>query len=218
MALIPPWNSDCVVAIGVDGAKGKREWVASAFLYGYFMRTGEEGKSQYAVYLVTNRHVVEDKKKIYIRSNPQAEEPAAEFETNLLRDDGSTVWVGHPRAEVDVAVLRTDFGVLKERGMQVSFFQSDVHAASIERMKEVGVVEGDFAYVLGFPMGLVGGKRNAVIVRSGSIARIRDVLARSNDTFLVDAFVFPGNSGGPVILKPEVVAIDGTASVGQAYL
>ncbi len=34
----------------------------------------------------------------------------------------------------------------------------------------------------------------------------------------MDAFVFPGNSGGPVVLKPEVVAIDGTASVGKTYL
>lgn len=30
--------------------------------------------------------------------------------------------------------------------------------------------------------------------------------------------MFPGNSGGPVVTKPEVVAIEGTKPVGASYL
>lgn len=85
-------------------------------------------------------------------------------------------------------------------------------------MKELEITEGDFAYVLGFPMGIIGDKRNTVIVRSGSIARIRDALAKVNPIFLVDAFVFPGNSGGPVISKPDAISIQGTKSQDAAYL
>lgn len=218
MALIPPWHSDCVVAIGVDDDSGKRQWVASGFLYGHFLETEQDGRKRYLTYLVTNRHVFEGKKKVYTRFNPQAEEPAVEFPLNLIAEDGSIIWVGHPRAEVDVAIIGTRFTVLQEHAMKVAFFRNDVDGAPIEKMKEVGVTEGDFAYVLGFPMGLIGGPRNAVIVRSGSIARIRDALAGSNDLFLVDAFIFPGNSGGPVVLKPEVIAIDGTLPVSHAYL
>lgn len=102
--------------------------------------------------------------------------------------------------------------------MKVAFFTSDQHVANIEKMNELGITEGDFAYVLGFPMGLIGGQRNTVVVRSGSIARIRDVLSKANQTFLVDAFVFPGNSGGPVVSKPEALSIKGTKSQNAAYL
>ena len=40
----------------------------------------------------------------------------------------------------------------------------------------------------------------------------------ANKEFLVDAFVFPGNSGGPVVSKPEALAITGTKSQDYAYL
>jgi hypothetical protein len=218
MALIPDWHPDCVVAIGVKVKGDQTQWVASGFLYGHFVDTDAESKPRYSVYLVTNRHVLKGRKKVFVRFNPQAEEPAREYELNLRTPDGAPTWVGHPKAEVDVAVVPTSFQTLREHAMKVAFFPSDRGVASIDKMKEVGVTEGDFAYVLGFPMGLVGGQRNVVIVRSGSIARIRDALARSNDTFLVDALVFPGNSGGPVVLKPEVTAIVGTRPVDRAFL
>src|SRR5207248_1509243 len=38
-----------------------------------------------------------------------------------------------------------------------------------------------------------------------------------SSSFLLDSFVFPGNSGGPVALKPELLSIQGTKSVSQAY-
>lgn len=86
------------------------------------------------------------------------------------------------------------------------------------KANELGITEGDGVYVLGFPMGIVGKERNFVVVRQGSIARIRDVLASSSKEFLVDAFVFPGNSGGPVVVKPEITSIQGTKSLKAAYL
>jgi S1-C subfamily serine protease len=216
MALIPPFFVDCVVAIGIGDAEGKRTWVASGFLYGYLI--GGADKKGYRVYLVTNRHVFEKLSKVYIRFNPQADEQARDFELDLKDQNGRLIWLAHPDPEVDVAVVPTNFAVLIEQGLQVGFFQNDQHVAPIEKMRDLGLTEGDFAYVLGFPMGLVGERRNAVVVRSGSIARIRDVLGKTNKQFLVDAFVFPGNSGGPVILRPEAIAIQGTQPHPTAYL
>jgi len=79
-------------------------------------------------------------------------------------------------------------------------------------------MEGDFAYVLGFPMGIVGERRSTVIVRRAAIARIRDALDKSSNDFLIDAFIFPGNSGGPVVSKPEAISIRGTKSQSASYL
>ncbi len=34
----------------------------------------------------------------------------------------------------------------------------------------------------------------------------------------MDSFVFPGNSGSPAILRPEIVSIEGTSANNAAYL
>src|SRR5690606_32144740 len=57
-----------------------------------------------------------------------------------------------------------------------------------------------------------------VILRSGAIARIRDLFEGRSTDFIVDALVFPGNSGGPVVLRPEMVSIQGTKSNMNAGL
>src|ERR1019366_8874960 len=75
-------------------------------------------------------------------------------------------------------------------------------ASNLQHGKYQDLIRGS----LGFPLQLVGGERNYVIVRHGTIARIGDMLAGTNKNFLVDTFIFPGNSGGPVILKPEMMA------------
>jgi hypothetical protein len=217
MALIPPFFTDCVVAIGTDAAEGERRWIASGFLYGHPLLDDAKRVADYRVYLVTNRHVLAGLSKAYLRCNPQADKHAREFDLSLFEAD-KPLWFTHPDEDVDVAVMPINFDLLQESGMQVAYFQGDQHSATIDALNALGVTEGDFAYVFGFPMGLVGEHRNAVIVRSGTLARVRDTLARTNNIFLVDAFVFPGNSGGPVILKPEAVAIEGTKPQLVPYL
>ena len=217
MALIPTSFVDSVVAIGLGASPNERKWVASGFLYGHFVKA--EGKQkQYLVYLVTNRHVLEGQREVYVRCNPVEEEKARDYSLTLLDESNSPLWLASPDPEKDVAVIAINIQKLKQEGMRISYFRSDVHVASIDKLRELEITEGDFAYVLGFPMGLLGGERNFVIARSGAIARIRDTLARQNKEFLVDAFVFPGNSGGPVVSKPEALAITGTKSQSSAYL
>ena len=215
MALIPPFFADCVVAIGTNDTKGNRYWIASGFFYG--VPTSQRTRAE-QVYLVTNRHVLADLDHADLRCNPRADDKyAREFQLTLF-DGQKPLWFVHPDDDVDVAVVPINFDVLIESGMQVAYFHSEQHSATIDSLKSLGVTEGDFAYVLGFPMGLVGQHRNTVIVRSGTLARIRDALARASNIFLVDAFVFPGNSGGPVILKPEAIAIAGTQAQTMPYL
>lgn len=172
----------------------------------------------YAVYLVTNRHVFDGVKTAVLRFNPEAAEPAKQYSVPLLTPDGPSAWVGHPDPEVDVVVLPVNAGALRNDGMKFHIFQDDEHAATRARMAELGVTEGDGVFALGFPMGLVGGDRNYVIVRQGALARVRDTLAGASKDFLVDSAVFPGNSGGPVVLRPEIAAIDGTKAQNSAQL
>lgn len=217
MALIPSFFLDCVVAIGIDTTPKEFQWISSGFLYGHFLES-VGNKNAYLVYLITNRHVFQGKSHLYVRFNPIVQEKARPYKLPLLDKNDKPLWFTSPDTEKDIAVIVINVKKIKDEGLQFSYFQSDQHAANISKLEELGITEGDYAYTLGFPMGLIGGDRNFVIVRSGSIARICDTLMRANKEFLVDTFVFPGNSGGPVVSKPEALAISGTKSQSAAYL
>ena len=81
---------------------------------------------------------------------------------------------------------------------------------TLDQAREIEVSEGDGVFVLGFPLGEAGKERNYAVVRQGIVARVQDWLKGNAQTFLIDASIFPGNSGGPVLLKPEIVSIQGT--------
>jgi hypothetical protein len=108
--------------------------------------------------------------------------------------------------------------MLKSLKLESGFFASDQHSFTKSQLSDAGVSAGDGVFVLGFPMGLAGENRNYAIVRQGSIARISEYLDGKTKSFLIDLFVFPGNSGGPVILKPEINSIQGTKSNSKAML
>jgi len=53
-------------------------------------------------------------------------------------------------------------------------------------------------FVLGFPLGLRSAEQPRPIARHGIVGRV------DRDNVIADAFVFPGNSGGPVIYSPSL--------------
>lgn len=71
-------------------------------------------------------------------------------------------------------------------------------------MKMQGIDEGWLVYALGFPMNLVS-EFKTPICRMGCISRLTDAFLQPDRAkyFLVDAQAFHGNSGGPIISKPE---------------
>lgn len=223
MALVPGSFLDCVVAIGVpreEGEEGAPGWIASGFFYGRRVGATPQGVAQYSVYLVSNRHVFEGLDAAVIRTNPPADDPAPARDWPLQMNNGTGTpkWIAHPRESVDVAAIKVNYNQIRQEGMQVSFFTDDGTALSSAQLVEAGITEGDNLFVLGYPMGLVGEHRAVVIVRNGSIARIRDALTRPEESYLVDSAVFPGNSGGPVVIRPEGVALEGTSQPTRARL
>ena len=220
MALLPPQFMDTVVALGVPENRNSVRWVATGFLYGHPVGLSDShGDSLCAIFLVTNRHVINNRESLIARFNRPTSEESKVYPIQLKNPDGSARWTVHPEPECDVAVIPLNTQLLKDDGMNFRWFRGDDdQVLCISRAKEVQVSEGDGIFVLGFPMGEAGEKRNYTIVRQGSIARIQDMLQGSSKTFLIDASIYPGNSGGPVILKPETAAIAGTTPNNKAYL
>lgn len=217
MALIPPFYIDCVVAIGTI-VQGQQRWIGTGFLFGDLFEKTEDEKNRYNVYLVTNKHVLANLDLILVRFNPQNDQSAKDYPASLKDKNGNTLWTGHPDPDIDVAVIPLNINSIKKEGMKFDFFQSDKHVNNISDLMNNEASEGDFIYIMGFPMGIVAADRQHVFVRSGVISRIKDLFERRSKDFVVDAFVFPGNSGGPVITKPEMQSIQGTKASNNSKL
>ena len=250
-ALIPPKFFSAVVALGssqlriVPGQPCSLQWTTegTGFLYGYLVKGDPEPtKRLYAVFLVTNRHVIEehvasqtvlklqqqqqsqiipgcpptpaaDESSIGIRLNPLQSSMEGKQFSIPIKD-----WFFHPDGTIDIAVVNLNTTFLRGQGLLDLFFQNDLYVANKEKLKSIGVSAGDGVFVLGFPMNLAGVQRNYVIVRQGCIARVNEMLDGASQTFLLDAFIFPGNSGGPVLLRPEITSIEGTPPQRTSYL
>lgn len=247
-SLVPTLLPDTVVALGamtpvfLPGGACVMQWSTegTGFLYGHLTKDDpDKTKRQYEVYLITPRHVIlehaaslatvkanqsqlppgpcamapQSEDSISVRMNPTNPSlPGREFDL-AIKD-----WFFHPNSSVDMAAYHLNAPYFVKQGVLDNFIPNDEDAADKARLKSIEVSAGDGVFVLGFPMNLAGIQRNYVIVRQGCIARISDMLDGASPSYLVDAFVFPGNSGSPVVLKPEIVSITGTPSHPRSYL
>lgn len=219
MALLPPFYLNTVAAIGVGDDPAKRSWVATGFLFGKLISaTVPDDKKQWRLWLITNKHVLAGLRSIYVKFNSAIGPNSTDYLVPLIARNGKAHWIGHPTDSVDVAAISVPAHFLYADNRLFNYFQSESHVADKASLKAQEVTEGDRVFVLGFPMGLVAPDRQYVICRGGVIARIRDFLEEKATDFLVDATVFPGNSGGPVVLCPSALSITGTKAIAKADL
>jgi len=219
MAYIPPHFLNTVVAVGTGDDPENLSWIGTGFLYGEFLEKSVERKqSAYQVWLVANKHVLDGFKGIYIKFNSSQNLESKNYYVPLLFKNGRPRWVGHINERIDVAVIWLNPDFLQREQRKFNLFKSDQDIFKKADMISSGISEGDNIFVLGFPMGLVSTIQQYVICRGGNIARIRDYIDGLSTSFIVDAPVFPGNSGGPVILCPSIYAINGTKPIKQSVL
>lgn len=109
-------------------------------------------------------------------------------------------------------------GFISENNLEFSGFNIDDNTLTSAEFLQKGGDEGTYIYMLGFPMGLVNVDSNAPVCRSGCIARIDPVEILNSKKILLDIQKFPGNSGSPIISRPEVVGIEDTPVLNQCAL
>lgn len=211
MALIPAGYMKAVVSLGVSKECFKH--FGTGFLYHYPMWRKDD-VTHYHPFLVTNKHVIDDGVRD-IRFNHPGYGSLEVFPIDSVTDGD---WTTHPNG-ADVAViplLSPGPLTLGRKVMEAEIFLGDVGTPSDEEF--AAIAEGNGVFLIGFPLGLTGKAYNYPIVRYGVISRIQDWLSKTEDTFLIDAPAFPGNSGGPVIIRPDETAISGTNPITYAYL
>ena len=221
MAKIPSAYLDFVVALGQETAPAQVNWFATATLYAEVTKREPDGrKFWYAPWLITCRHnfLREDKRtsedSLLIRLNLKSGEPKT-FSITLVVE-GRQIWAGHPDESVDIAAFPLPGSALRELDVTEAFLQSDAQCWSVAQMREAELSEGDGVYVLGYPMGIMSRGLQRAVCRSGCMARIRDFYDDQSQPFLIDAQVFPGNSGGLVITCPDLTTLEGSKAITKA--
>jgi len=221
MALLPPFFMDAVAAIGVNADPANRTWIGTGFIVGVPLKEDAQkavNERRYKLWLITNKHVLNGLRDVYIKFNSAMQPNSKDYNITLISKNGKNQWVGHSNAKVDVAAIWLNPTFMNAEGLQFQFFRMDDQSMRKSDMKKIGITEGDRVFVLGFPMGLVSADRQYVICRMGCLARIRDYIEDRTKDFIIDATVFPGNSGGPVIICPSALAITGTNTIQKADL
>lgn len=158
-------------------------------------------------FLVTNKHVVAGSQVATLtftlgtgsgddRRPLLGQKHSISFQGN----DGQT-WTGHPSVDVDIAALPLQpvLSGVAEEGASV-FYKAipTTMIPSDDDMKEIDAVE-DVLFI-GYPSGIYDTANNLPIARRGITATPPTVDYESKPTFLIDASVFPGSSGSPVLL------------------
>jgi len=216
MAIIPNFFMNSVVALGLQKEDGSKVWIGTGFLV---KRKETFNPTESTVYIITNKHVVCNQTLLFVRFNNVDGRGVKDLPLTL-KDELEKNYSEHPLPDSDVVAIEILPNVILKNHLNLSAIDIDDHALSLSQMEETGVSEGSLVYSLGFPMNLVGDITKAPICRLGCISRIADAFLKKDDAqmFLVDAQVFPGNSGGPIISRPEFVSIEGTPSNRKANL
>lgn len=219
MAIIPPFFMDAVVSLGVShpNQPDKKIWVGTGFLVS---RKETADPNQSTIYVITNKHVVENQQSLFVRFNTIGSKGVKDLVMNLVDKKGDLLFTRHPSNSVDVVAIQIIPAIIILNQLSLSCFDLNDHAVTLSQMKDTGINEGSLVYALGFPMNLVHDAIKAPICRLGCIARVADAFLNPENAsqYLVDAQTFPGNSGGPIVSRPESIAIQGTPMNRKANL
>lgn len=212
MALIPYQYLDAVTSIGVRNQDNSISWIGTGFFVGRCI----DNPNQVVPFLVTNRHVFESFEQVVIRAKKKNGELQV-MNVNLVKN-GARLFKTHSLPDIDIAVILLDTNTIKDNNLDFQCINIDLQAMSSKELRENGVDEGSLIYMLGFPMGLVNVNSNLPLCRLGCIARMSETQIHEAHNILVDVQNFPGNSGSPIVLRPDTATIIGTKSLNMSVL
>lgn len=169
--------------------------------------------------LVTNKHVISGATEVALTMPAIGEngQPARHGTKMSLTGFSSSSWVGHPDSGVDIGVMF--FGSVLEamknngapafyRAFEPGMLVSQEIANSLDAIEHVTMI--------GYPNGLFDRSSMLPIARRGQTATPIFNDYNNLPAFLIDASVFPGSSGSPVVLydRGTYTTRDGTTHVG----
>lgn len=145
MSVIPEFFLNAVVSIGE-----LRNNVISWFGTGFFV-TRKVTSERSQPFLVTNRHVLENRSSIIIRLKNKDDTFLKEIPVSLV-NNGEKLYQCHPNSKIDIAVLLLNGNFITENKLDFQSFDIDEHALTSYELRSEGVNEGTLIYMLGYPI------------------------------------------------------------------
>ena len=212
MAIIPEFFINSVISIGVRN-NTDISWIGT----GFFIVRNVDTEGNAHLMLVTNKHVLANTCSIVLRLKIRNSTSLGIVDAKLY-ENGLKLYYEHPNKDIDIAVLPLNGDFITNNNIDFAAFDIDKHAMTSEELRYEGVDEGTLIHMLGFPMGLVNVSSTLPICRLGCVARISAAQISESYNILADIQNFPGNSGSPIVTRPEIVSIEGTKSLNKSVL
>lgn len=179
-----------------DGSTG----VGTGFLY-----TVSTSATQEATFLVTNKHVVAGAAAATLHflgavdGDMSAPQLGQVHTVEVLQPAAS--FRGHPDPLVDIAVAPVTPWLMQLRaaGFHV-FFRAVTPSLALTATNEADLDALEEVTFVGYPNGIFDASNGLPIARRGLTASPLAVDYEGKPTFLVDAAVYPGSSGSPVLM------------------
>ncbi len=155
-------------------------------------------------FLVTNRHVVDDTtgaRLTFTLKSADIETPLIGKTHTVTLSENAWKWTEHPSGQADIAALPLGPVVNHLTANNVNPFVKSLDTAFIpsqDILEDLDAVE-EIQFV-GYPSGIYDHVHNLPVSRKGTTATPPSVDYNGDPVFLIDASVFPGSSGSPVLL------------------
>jgi hypothetical protein len=196
---IETWNQD---SPGVHG-----------YATGFFLRYEWDKGTKATEFLVTNRHVVSGWTHggFYLHRGTKLQ-PNLHPALWIAPEEWPKCWSFHPDPDVDVAIMNMAkaVGWFKENATDTLY--GSLGPGQYPTAEALGYLDSlEEVLILGFPIGILDSTNLLPITRRGTTATPPTVDVDGEGAFLVDAPIFPGSSGSPVLLAQE----GGVARIGK---
>jgi V8-like Glu-specific endopeptidase len=154
--------------------------------------------------LITNKHVVRGMKKGFFRITTADQNGNPNYQKHFtisFEQDFEKMWIFHPQDDIDLCAL--PINVLVNAATQLGnklFFKSfdNTLIPSSSQIQSFDAIED--IIMIGYPNGLWDSQNNMPIIRRGITATQIKLDYNGQKAFLIDASVFPGSSGSPVLI------------------
>lgn len=200
--------------VAIDGSQGS----GTGFLYAHKI-----SESQHAIFVVTNKHVVNGMRSGSLTFHQMKDEkPDLGSGFRLDIQDWSQAWFGHPKPDVDIAIV--PFLPLEAHIKQqnaVDLFYRCVDSSMLpspEQMEQLDAIET--VTFIGYPNGIWDKTNLIPVARRGTTATPLSVDFEGTPRFVIDASVFGGSSGSPVFIFNQGMYTDkrGNTSISSRLL
>lgn len=145
--------------------------------------------------LVTAKHVAklidENSEEIFFSWNTKDGE-IRRIPFSEIKEDAN--WIYHENKELDIAI----------RIFRIAPELDDTKKIPVDLFEKFeNIREDDDIFILGFPLGITNKDEIKAVVRSGVVA-----YKNEDKSILIDSQILRGNSGGPILLKPQFPIFD----------